>query len=94
MLVAHYSRIYRPEGGRITVLGDISAREITPKLEKLLADWKGAGTEAAGAARCLAPIKGRKVILVDRPELGADRVLSRQPRDRPPAARTTSPSRC
>src|SRR4029434_7244763 len=46
MLVAHYQKIYRPEGGRITVLGDISARQITPKLESLVADWKGAGTQA------------------------------------------------
>src|SRR5688572_1606633 len=30
MLVAHYSRIYRPEGGRITVLGDIRARDVAP----------------------------------------------------------------
>ena len=66
MLVAHYSRIYRPEGGRITVLGDTSAREITPKLEALLAEWKGAGTKPP-ALPLPGVIKGRTVILVDRP---------------------------
>ncbi len=66
MLVAHYQRIYRPEGGRITVLGDISARQITPKLETLLADWKGAGTKPP-ALSLPGAIKGRSVILVDRP---------------------------
>lgn len=66
MLAAHYQRIYRPEGGRITVLGDVSARQITPKLEALLAEWKGAGTKAP-ALPLPGVIKGRTVILVDRP---------------------------
>ena len=65
-LVAHYQRIYRPEGGRITVLGDISARQITPKLEALLADWKGAGTKPPNL-QLPGIIKGRTVVLVDRP---------------------------
>jgi len=66
MLAAHYQRIYRPEGGRITVLGDVSARQITPKLEALLAEWKGAGTKAP-ALPLPGVLKGRTVILVDRP---------------------------
>ena len=66
MLVAHYTRIYRPDGGRITVLGDVRARDITPKLEALLADWKGAGTKPPQLP-LPGPIKGRTVILVDRP---------------------------
>ena len=67
MLVAHYQRIYRPEGGRITVLGDVTQRDITPKLEALLADWKGAGTKPP-ALPLPGPLKGRTVILVDRPK--------------------------
>ena len=66
MLVAHHQKIYRPEGGRITVLGDISASQITPKLESLLAEWKGAGTKPP-TLPLLGVIKGRTVILVDRP---------------------------
>ena len=65
-VVAHYNRIYRPEGGRITVLGDVSAREIAPKLEKMLAEWKGASTKAPDLP-LPPPSKGRRIILVDRP---------------------------
>jgi predicted Zn-dependent peptidase len=65
-LVAHYQRIYRPEGGRITVLGDIRARDITPKLEAMLAEWKGVGMKPP-VLTVPGLIKGRTVILVDRP---------------------------
>ena len=86
MLVAHYQRIYRPEGGRITVLGDIGAREITPKLEALLADWKGAGTKPAEAPAppCQQGPHGHPR---GPAELGADRVLPRQPCVRSPQPR-------
>ena len=66
MLLAHYQRIFRPEGGRITVLGDTRVRDITPKLEAMLADWKGAGTKPPELP-LPGPLKGRTVILVDRP---------------------------
>jgi zinc protease len=66
MLVAHYSRIYRPEGGRITVLGDIRARDVAPKLEAFMAAWTGAGTRPP-TLPIPSPLKGRTVILVDRP---------------------------
>jgi predicted Zn-dependent peptidase len=65
-LVAHYQRIYRPDGGRITVLGDTRARDITPKLEAMLAEWKGAGTKPPELA-LPGIIKGRTVVMVDRP---------------------------
>ena len=67
MLSAHYQRIYRPQGGRITVLGDVRERDITPKLEALLANWTGAGTKPPDLA-LPGPLKGRTVILVDRPK--------------------------
>jgi zinc protease len=66
MVVEHYGRVFRPERGRVTVLGDISARDITPKLEKLLASWSGAGTKAPELA-LPAATPGRRVILVNRP---------------------------
>ena len=65
MVLEHYNRIFRPEGGRITVLGDTNARQITPKLEKLMGDWKGPGTKAPELPK-LAQSKGRKIILVNR----------------------------
>jgi predicted Zn-dependent peptidase len=66
MVVEEYQRVYRPDGGRISVLGDISTKEITPKLEKLLAAWKGAGSKAPELSLPQAA-SGRRVILVNRP---------------------------
>jgi predicted Zn-dependent peptidase len=66
MVVEHYGRVYRPERGRVTVLGDTSAKEITPKLEKLMASWTGAGSKAPELA-LPAATTGKRVILVNRP---------------------------
>ena len=65
-VVEHYNRAYRPTGGRITVLGDTTAREITPKLEKLLSGWTGAGSTPP-VLPLPGATKGRRVILVHRP---------------------------
>ena len=65
MLVAHYQRVFRPDGGRITVLGDTSARSMTPKLETMLAAWTGAGTKPPELP-IPGPLKGRTIMLVDR----------------------------
>ncbi len=50
LVVEHYNRVFRPEGGRVTVIGDITAKQITPKLEKFIGTWKGAAPETAGVA--------------------------------------------
>ena len=50
----------------MTVLGDISAREITPQARKAAGDWKGAGSSRR-RCRCRRPPRGRSVILVNRP---------------------------
>ena len=65
-IVEYYNRVYRPTGGRITVLGDTTAGDIAPRLEKLLSGWTGTGSTPPsltlpGAAT------GRRVILVHRP---------------------------
>jgi len=65
-LLEHYNRVFRPQGGRVTVLGDVTATSITPKLEKLMTAWTGAGS--APPALTLPPAdKGRRLILVNRP---------------------------
>lgn len=66
MLVEHYTRAYRPENGRVTVLGDVTAPSITPRLEKLLDAWKGAGTPPPTLA-LPAATPGKRLILVNRP---------------------------
>ena len=65
-IVEYYNKAYRPTGGRITVLGDVSAREIAPKLEKLLSGWQGTGSTPPVLALPGAT-KGRRIILVHRP---------------------------
>jgi zinc protease len=65
MVVEHYNRIFRPEGGRVTVLGDTNARQIAPKLEKFLGTWKGAAPKPPDMAMP-GPGKSRKIILVNR----------------------------
>lgn len=65
-LIEHYQAVYRPEGGRVTVLGDIDARQITPKLEQLFGEWKGAAPKPP-ALELPPQVQGRRVILVNRP---------------------------
>ena len=66
MVVEHYKRIFRPEGGRVTVLGDISRRQITPKLEKLFVNWSGSAPKPPDLPMLPATATGR-VIVVNRP---------------------------
>jgi len=66
MLVEHYTRAFRPENGRVTVVGDVTAQSMTPKLEKLLAGWKGAGT-APPTLPLPAATHGKRIVLVNRP---------------------------
>ncbi len=65
-LVEQYNRAFRPQGGRVTVLGDTTAAAITPKLEKLMGAWTGAGTTPP-TLPLLGATKGRRLILVNRP---------------------------
>jgi zinc protease len=64
-VVAHYNTVFRPEGGRITVLGDTSTRRILPKLEKFLGTWKGSAPHPPELP-LPAQGQGRKIILVHR----------------------------
>jgi predicted Zn-dependent peptidase len=66
MVLEHYAKVYRPERGRVTVLGDVSARDIAPKLEKLMASWSGRGSTAPELP-LPGVTKGKRVILVNRP---------------------------
>jgi predicted Zn-dependent peptidase len=65
LVVEHYNRIFRPEGGRVTVIGDTTAKQITPKLEKFLGTWKGAAPKPPELP-LPAAATGRKIILVNR----------------------------
>ena len=66
MVLEHYAKVYRPERGRVTVLGDVNARDIAPKLEKLMASWSGKGSTAPELP-LPGVTKGKRVVLVNRP---------------------------
>ena len=65
-LMEHYNRAFRPQGGRVTVLGDTTAAAITPKLDKLMSTWTGTGT-AAPTLPLPPATSGRRLVLVNRP---------------------------
>ena len=65
-IIAYYAKNFRPDGGRVAVMGDISARQIAPKLEKIFADWKGSAPKPPELPMHGA-IAEKKIYLIDRP---------------------------
>src|SRR5215475_14352342 len=66
MLVDYYSKNFRPDGGRVSVVGDTSLQQISSKLDKMLGEWKGAGSKPP-TLRMNGPIAEKKVYLIHRP---------------------------
>ena len=66
LIVDYYSKNFRPEGGRVAVSGDISAKEIAAKLDKTLGDWKGSAPKPPELPLPGA-IAGKKIYLINRP---------------------------
>jgi zinc protease len=66
MIVDYYNQNFRPEGGRVAVSGDISAKEIAAKLDKTFGNWKGAAPKPPEL-----PLPGaigdKKIYLINRP---------------------------
>jgi len=66
MIVDYYDKNFRPEGGRVAVSGDISAKEIAAKLDKTLGTWKGSAPKPPEL-----PLPGaiaeKKIYLINRP---------------------------
>ena len=65
-LVKYYTDNYKPSNSLIGVAGDVSPKQITAKLEKLLGGWK-AGTVKTLSLPIEGPIPERKVYLIHRP---------------------------
>ncbi len=65
-IMAYYTRNFRPEGGRVAVMGDINTRQIAPKLEKLFVNWKGSAPKPPELPMHGA-IAEKKIYLIDRP---------------------------
>ncbi len=65
-IIAYFSRNFRPDGGRVAVVGDINTRQITAKLEKIYANWKGSAPRPPDLPMH-GPIAEKKIFLIDRP---------------------------
>jgi zinc protease len=65
-IVEHYKKYYVPAGDWAGLVGDITPRDATAKLEKGLGAWKGGPVEAISLP-IEAPIAQKKVYLVSRP---------------------------
>ncbi len=65
-LVRFYETYYRPNNATLIVVGDVKLKDVTPKLEKLFADWKSADVPSVK----LPPtpnVDKRRVYLIDKP---------------------------
>ena len=67
-LRAFYTSAFRPENATLIAVGDLTADQIVPLLEKHFGAWKAAGAAAAGATLPpTPPSTARQVYLVDKP---------------------------
>jgi predicted Zn-dependent peptidase len=66
LIVKHFNENFRPDGGRVSVMGDINARQITPKLETIFANWKGSAPKPPELPM-RGPIAEKKIYLIHRP---------------------------
>jgi zinc protease len=65
-LVKFYGASYRPNNAVLVVVGDVTMKEMLPKLTSVFADWKK-GEVPAAAGFSTPSIESRKVYLVDKP---------------------------
>ena len=65
MVVDYYKQNFRPDGGRVAVSGDISAKAIAAKLDKILGNWKGSAPKPPELPLPGA-IAGKKIYLINR----------------------------
>src|SRR5262249_31779411 len=65
MLVDYYKKNFQPDGGFVAVYGDTNPKQITAKLDKVLGNWKGAGSKAP-TLNLPAPMAEKKVYLIHR----------------------------
>lgn len=66
-ILAYYNAHYAPmAGGLVGVAGDVSHDDMAARLNELFADWEG-GEPSTPKVEIEAPIKGRRVVLIHRP---------------------------
>jgi predicted Zn-dependent peptidase len=65
-IVKYYDTYYKPGGALIGVAGDVTLREMAPRLEKLLGGWKGSPPPLPKLP-LEPPIREKRIALIDRP---------------------------
>jgi zinc protease len=74
-ITSFYDRYYRPNNAVLIVVGDVSAQQILPKLERALAGWTAKPVPAEAAAAPSRPdSKPMAVYLVDKPNAAQSEV--------------------
>jgi predicted Zn-dependent peptidase len=61
-----HATYFRPNNATLVVVGDVTPATILPRLEKAFGSWK-AGAVTAPDVTAAAQVKGREIILVDKP---------------------------
>jgi predicted Zn-dependent peptidase len=65
-LAEFHSTYYRPNNAILAVVGDVTMKELMPKLEKAFGDWQKADVPAVKIPEVPAPAAAR-IVLIDRP---------------------------
>jgi predicted Zn-dependent peptidase len=66
LVVEYYGKNFRPESGMVGVVGDVTAKQVAAKLNKILANWKGAPPKPPELPM-RDPIGEKKIYLIHRP---------------------------
>lgn len=66
-VAAFFRQVYTPANAVLAVAGDFKAAEMEEQLKTLFGGWKGSAP-APVAVPALAPITGRRVVLIDKPD--------------------------
>jgi predicted Zn-dependent peptidase len=64
---AFYRRYYTPPNAVLALAGDFNTAEMQSKIERIFAGWSGAAPPAVSPP-VLKPVKGKRVLLVDKPD--------------------------
>ncbi len=76
-LIKFHDTYYKPNNATLLIVGDTSMAEITPKLEKLFANWKSGEVPALNVPKVPDPDKD-VVYLIDRPGSGQSIIFAAQ----------------
>jgi zinc protease len=66
-IVSFYETYYAPGNAILAVAGDFNAAEVRRKLEEIFGAWP-AKTAPAGAISAMVPAKGKRLLLIDKPD--------------------------